>query len=111
MSNEYEQQFDDNTMDSMSTPNIVEKFVIRLPAGLRDQTRPLSEQHRRSMNSEIIMVLENHIRKELQEKLVAANPDGSFQPGTRKTEDELNRMLETMPAEKKEALLELLGKS
>ena len=111
MSNEYEQQFDDNTMDSMSTPNIVEKFVIRLPAGLRDQIRQLSEQHRRSMNSEIIMVLENHIRKELQEKLAAANPDGSFQPSTRKTEDELNRMLETMPAEKKEALLELLGKS
>jgi hypothetical protein len=111
MSNEYDHQTDDNILDSTSTPNIVEKFVIRLPAGLRDQIRKLSEQHRRSMNSEIIMVLENHIRRELQEQLAAANPDGNFQPGVRRTEDELNRMLESMPAEKKEALLELLGNS
>jgi hypothetical protein len=79
----------------------VENFVIRLPAGLRDQIRKLSEPHRCSMNSEIIMVLENHIRRELQEQLAAANPDSNFQPGVRRTEDELNRMLESMPAEKK----------
>lgn len=41
------------------TPALVEKFVIRLPNGLREQIKALSEQNRRSMNSEIIMVLEN----------------------------------------------------
>ena len=41
-----------------NTPSLVEKFVIRLPNGLREQIKALSEQNRRSMNSEIIMVLE-----------------------------------------------------
>ncbi|MEY4641199.1 MAG: Arc-like binding domain [Pseudomonadota bacterium] len=96
--------------EHFKTPSIVEKFVIRLPNGLRDQIRQLSEQNRRSMNSEIIMVLENHIRQQFMEHMAEANPDGAdFVPGTRKTEAELNRMLESLPAQKKEALLELLG--
>lgn len=91
------------------TPALVEKFVIRLPNGLRDQIRSLSEQNRRSMNSEIIMVLENHIRQQFMAQMVVANADGEFVPGQRRTEAELNRMLENLPAGKKEALLELLG--
>lgn len=91
------------------TPTLIEKFVIRLPNGLRDQIRSLSEQNRRSMNSEIIMVLENHIRQKFMEQMTAANPDGNFKPGERNTELELTRRLENLPPEKKEALLELLG--
>jgi len=91
------------------TPALVEKFVIRLPNGLRDQIRSLSEQNRRSMNSEIIMVLENHIRQKFMDQMAAANPDTSFKAGERNTELELSRRLENLPAEKKEALLELLG--
>lgn len=91
------------------TPALVEKFVIRLPNGLRDQIRSLSEQNRRSMNSEIIMVLENHIRQKFVDQMAAANPEGSFKAGERNTELELSRRLENLPAEKKEALLELLG--
>lgn len=91
------------------TPALVEKFVIRLPNGLRDQIRSLSEQNRRSMNSEIIMVLENHIRQKFMDQMSAANPDSSFKAGERNTELELSRRLENLPAEKKEALLELLG--
>jgi len=45
-----------------NTPSLVEKFVIRLPNGLREQIKALSEQNRRSMNSEIIMGLEKHIQ-------------------------------------------------
>lgn len=90
-------------------PALVEKFVIRLPNGLRDQIRSLSEQNRRSMNSEIIMVLENHIRQQFMEQMEAANPDGHFKPGDRNMELELTRRLENLPPEKKEALLELLG--
>lgn len=90
-------------------PAIVEKFVIRLPNGLRDQIRQLSEQNRRSMNSEIIMVLEKHIRHQFMAQLAEANPEGDFAPGQRKTEVELHRKLESLPPGKKEALLELLG--
>ena len=91
------------------TPALVEKFVIRLPNGLRDQIRILSEQNRRSMNSEILLVLENHIQHQFLEQMAAANPDSSFKPGLRHTEQELTRKLENLPPEKKEALLELLG--
>jgi hypothetical protein len=91
------------------TPALVEKFVIRLPNGLRDQIRSLSEQNRRSMNSEIIMVLENHIRQKFMDQMSAVNPDSGFKAGERNTELELSRRLENLPAEKKEALLELLG--
>lgn len=90
-------------------PAIIEKFVIRLPNGLRDQIRQLSEQNRRSMNSEIIMVLENHIRQQFMAQMAEANPDSDFAPGQRKTEVELHRKLESLPPGKKEALLELLG--
>jgi hypothetical protein len=96
--------------DEAKSPTLIEKFVIRLPNGLRDQIRQLSEQNRRSMNSEIIMVLENHIRHQFMESMAGANLEGGdFIPGQRKTEAELNRMLENLPAQKKEALLNLLG--
>ena len=95
--------------DDGRTPAIIEKFVIRLPNGLRDQIRSLSEQNRRSMNSEIIMVLENHTRQRYMDQMAAANPDAVFKPGERNTESELSRRLENLPVEKKEALLELLG--
>ena len=100
---------DDETSTDDRSPTVVEKFVIRLPNGLRDQIRSLSEQNRRSMNSEIIMVLENHIRQKFMDQMSAANPDGNFKAGERNTELELSRRLENLPAEKKEALLELLG--
>lgn len=90
-------------------PSVVEKFVIRLPMGLRDQIRQLSENNRRSMNSEIIMVLENHIRQKLVQQMSAVHGEGNFQVGLRQTEDELGRMLENLPSEKKAALIELLG--
>ena len=89
------------------SPSLVEKFVIRLPAGLRDQIRQLSEQNRRSMNSEIIMVLENHIRQQLLDQMAETHA-GNFVPGTRKKEEALKTMLEKLPSEKQDALLELL---
>ncbi len=100
---------DDQSKDDSKSPALIEKFVIRLPNGLRDQIRALSEQNRRSMNSEIIMVLEHHIRQQFMDHMAEANPDGDFAPGQRKTEAELNKMLESLPAQKKEALLNLLG--
>ena len=88
-------------------PALVEKFVIRLPAGLRDQIRQVSEQNRRSMNSEILMMIEGHLHSQLQEQMIAANPHDGFAPGKRAEED-LKGMLEALPADKKEALRKLL---
>jgi hypothetical protein len=88
-------------------PTLVEKFVIRLPAGLRDQIKQVSEQNRRSMNSEILMMIEGHLHSQLQHEMIAANPDDGFAPGKRAEED-LKGVLEAMPADKKEALLKLL---
>ena len=95
--------------DSARGPAVVEKFVIRLPMGLRDQIRQLSEHNRRSMNSEIIMVLENHIRHRLVQQMTEANSDGNYSVGMRQPEADLGRVLENLPLEKKAALLELLG--
>lgn len=57
------------TDSTKSSPSLVEKFVIRLPQGLREQIKTLSEQNRRSMNSEIIMVLEKHIEQFSQDDM------------------------------------------
>ena len=61
-------------------PTLVEKFVIRLPAGLRDQIKQISEQNRRSMNSEILMMIEGHLHSQLQNEMIAANPDDGLIP-------------------------------
>ncbi len=95
--------------DSARGRAVVEKFAIRLPMGLRDQIRQLSEHNRRSMNSEIIMVLENHIRHQLVQQMTEANSDGNYSVGMRQPEADLGRVLENLPLEKKAALLELLG--
>lgn len=104
------------------TPALVEKFVIRLPNGLREQIKALSEQNRRSMNSEIIMVLEKHIQQFSQEDIRDFKAEELLQEvrnderndrtehkETLLTDQVLQERLEALPAEKKEALLELLG--
>lgn len=98
-----------------STPALVEKFVIRLPNGLREQIKALSEQNRRSMNSEIIMVLEKHIQqfiqadaKEFATSEILSDDVKDAAEG-RETTQVLQKRLDELPPEKKEALLELLG--
>jgi predicted DNA-binding protein len=104
------------------SPALVEKFVIRLPNGLREQIKALSEQNRRSMNSEIIMVLEKHIQQFSQEDIRDFKAEELLQEvrnderndrtehkETLLTDQVLQERLEALPAEKKEALLELLG--
>lgn len=98
-----------------STPNVVDKFVIRLPQGLRDQIKALSEHNRRSMNSEIIMVLEQYIQQAnksgTDDMTSAEQHEVEVSPPTANlpmTEQELSEKLEALPPEKKEALLSLL---
>jgi hypothetical protein len=104
----------DQDTEHKSGPALIEKFVIRLPKGLRKKIKHLSENNRRSMNSEIIMVLEQHIQQHLSDSdqdltddiaaaMVAADTSGNSPA------DELTKRLQNLPDEKKQALLELLG--
>ena len=102
---------------------LVEKFVIRLPKGLREQVKTLSENNRRSMNSEIIMVLEKHIKQSLpledmqefsgnnfiRETQNLQSADSQQNRDMQASSDVLQKRLDALPPEKKEALLELLG--
>ena len=104
------------TDSNKSSPALVEKFVIRLPNGLREQIKTLSEQNQRSMNSEIIMVLEKHIQQFSQEDMLNFSAEELLQKVREEqhndappTDKVLQERLEALPAEKKEALLELLG--
>lgn len=102
-------------------PAMVEKFVIRLPQGLRNKIKHLSEKNRRSMNSEIIMVLEKHIQQNqgkqaaaFESELLGEQHQSPVQSPVQQdssalSSDELTRRLENLPEEKKLALLELLG--
>lgn len=97
----------DEKLSSLAqSPALVEKFVIRLPHGLRMKIKQLSEQNRRSMNAEIIMVLEKHIQQSLMNSL---NLTEEELQDMELTDKQLSEKLEALPLEKKEALLELLG--
>ena len=103
------------SLQGKQAPALIEKFVIRLPKGLRNKIKHLSEQNRRSMNSEIIMVLEKHIQQNLMDQVadfdsMADQPVEQESLGSHEASvSELTRRLENLPEEKKQALLELLG--
>jgi hypothetical protein len=90
-------------------PKVVERFVVRLPPGLREQIRLLSDRHRRSMNCEIVAVLEGYIRKQLEQQLADAHGEALPSMKRRKTDAELRRRLESLTDEIKAALLETRG--
>lgn len=48
---------------SKYTPTPVEKFALRLPKGLHEQMKTLAKKNNRSMNSEIIWILQNYIQE------------------------------------------------
>lgn len=44
------------------------KFVVRLPDGLRDRVREVARENRRSMNSEIVKIIEDAVIDPLEMK-------------------------------------------
>jgi hypothetical protein len=108
------QLMQDQNTEHKSGPALIEKFVVRLPKGLRKKIKHLSEQNRRSMNSEIIMVLEQHIQQHLSDIEPGLSDDiAAAMTATETTgnpsADALTKRLQNLPDEKKQALLELLG--
>ncbi|MDR0781547.1 MAG: Arc family DNA-binding protein [Pseudomonadales bacterium] len=84
-----------------------EKIVVRLPAGLRRQLKLLSERRQRSMNAEVVTVLQEHIRLRTTEQRIAAHEADGRETATLKQEA-LHQLLKRLPTEKQEALLALL---
>lgn len=59
-----------STKKAIYSSRTADKFVVRLPDGMREQIAEIARKHHRSMNSEIIAKLEVAILEELKE----ANP-------------------------------------
>ena len=101
---------DKQQSDFRPSPALIEKFVIRLPKGLRKKIKHLSEQNRRSMNSEIIMVLEQHIQQHLMDNTYLAETSAASGRGDnagreargleKPTQSELTKRLENLPGER-----------
>lgn len=91
----------------------VEKFVVRLPGGMRGRIAVVARQSRRSMNSEIIARLEQSLA---DTPLIQTVQETAARPPLRAVEDkpaggEEQRLLQAfrnLPASKREAILNLL---
>jgi hypothetical protein len=90
---------DDESTNSQGVA-LVDKFVIRLPDGLRNEVKKISEANHRSMNSEIVMVLEKHVQK----NQVKEN-EGTKNDNMQAEEEEVTKRLDDL----KEALLQLMS--
>jgi hypothetical protein len=114
--------FGDNTMirfekaDAHAKPE-VEKFVVRLPGGMRQNIADVARKSRRSMNSEIVARLEQSLA---EQESVSGIPDSnhmSEKPILRAVdlneqrlseEQQLLQSFRRMDAAKREALLKVL---
>lgn len=101
----------DTAFTEKRSPALVDKFVIRLPDGLRTKIKQLSKYNCRSMNAEIIMVLEKHIHQNRMSQFsdMSDFADDEADYGLKITDQQLSEKLDALPLGKKEALLELLG--
>ena len=80
---------------------LAEKFVIRLPAGYRKKIAEISKRNRRSMNSEIVLLLEKY----LSEHFPIQQPGDEF---VDHVTTKLVSRFQDLPAHLQEALLELM---
>ena len=98
----------------------VEKFVVRLPKGMRDRIAEVSRLSRRSMNSEIVARLEDSLGQSWNDSSAEGASQAPHTPILRSVENDIPAhsadqeamLLETfrkMDEERKLALLALLG--
>lgn len=96
----------------------VEKFVVRLPGGMRQSIADVARKSRRSMNSEIVARLEQSLA---EQESVSGNLDNSHTPTEKPVlravdlsaqhlseEQRLLQSFRKMDAAKREALLKVL---
>lgn len=77
-----------------------DKFIARLPEGLRERLKKAANRNKRSMNAELVHALENHLSGEEYRVNKQAKEDlefpGSSMPATRA---DLDRLLIAFQAE------------
>ncbi len=92
------------------TSRTADKFVVRLPQGMRDRIAEVAKQHHRSMNSEIIARLEHSLLDlpTLPEQPTRQSLNEQSLDGLTNTEQELLVRFREMSRRQQNALLALL---
>ncbi|WP_304639710.1 Arc family DNA-binding protein [Pseudomonas sp.] len=92
------------------TSRTADKFVVRLPQGMRDRIAEVAKQHHRSMNSEIIARLEHSLLDlpTLPEQPSRQALNDKALDGLSNTEQELLVRFREMSRRQQNALLALL---
>lgn len=87
-----------------------DKFVVRLPKGMRDRISLVAKNYHRSMNSEIVSRLENSLSHEfdLQNSGIENSSDDIVELEVSPSEKELITRLRALPSTKLDAILELI---
>lgn len=93
------------------TSRTADKFVVRLPEGMRDRIADVAKQHHRSMNSEIIARLEHSLvdLPSLPEQLSRQSLDQQHLDDLNHPERELLIRFREMSRRQQNALLALLA--
>ena len=85
------------------------KFILRLPCDYHAQLTEISRLNRRSMNSEITLLLEQHLSELLARGLQSSVETLGLHPVLPKPANKVVEKFQALSLEKKKALLALLG--
>lgn len=85
------------------------KFILRLPCEYHAHLTEISRLNRRSMNSEITLLLERHVSELIARGLRSTVDTFSLNPPLAKSAHQVIEKLQALSLEKKKALLALLG--
>jgi hypothetical protein len=86
-----------------------DKFVVRLPKGMRDRISSVAKNYHRSMNSEIVSRLESSLSLEFNEASPETVDSEQSEMQVSAAERELIMRIRTKPAGKLNAILDLLS--
>ncbi len=85
------------------------KFILRLPCETHARLNEISRLNRRSMNSEIMLLVEQHLSDTLTRGLQSAVPTLGLAPALPQPASKVIEKFQMLSLEKKKALLALLG--
>ena len=85
------------------------KFILRLPCEYHAQLTEISRLNRRSMNSEITLLLEQHLAELLARGMQSPVEGLGLNPALPKPAHKVVEKFQALSLEKKKALLALLG--
>ncbi len=85
------------------------KFILRLPCEYHAHLTEISRLNRRSMNSEITLLLEQHVTEAIARGLKSTADTFGLKPSLPKPAHKVIEKFQALSLEKKKALLALLG--